>query len=172
MPNHVTNILRFYGSQLVVDKILASISSRDERGALIHIDFKKIVPMPATIYEGPLGSAEEAKYGKENCWYDWSVKNWGTKWNAYNTARLSPRAICFDTAWSAPMPIYEALRVRLPDVRFIVRYADEDVGYNFGILEHRPGEKSFRFTRPAEEGSLRAVDFSRRVRDRAATTEE
>lgn len=48
-------------------------------------------------------------------WYDWSVVNWGTKWNTYSCSRntdgipdgsLSYR---FDTAWNAPTPIMHAL---------------------------------------------------------------
>jgi hypothetical protein len=59
---------------------------------------------PNVFYaQGPLGSDTEKMYGKENCWYDWSINNWGTKWEADVFAvTLSDGllAISFDTAWS------------------------------------------------------------------------
>ena len=32
-------------------------------------------------------------------WYDWSRKNWGTKWNALESSIVSENSIEFDTAW-------------------------------------------------------------------------
>ena len=42
---------------------------------------------------------------------DWSIKNWGTKWNSYGYDNLDRSdisenpAFSFYTAWSAPHPI-------------------------------------------------------------------
>ena len=46
------------------------------------IDFQKIIPMPKGLWMGGINPETRAKYGKNN-WLDWSLANWGTKWNAF-----------------------------------------------------------------------------------------
>lgn len=76
MPNWVTNRIVFHGNQENIDKVLQYIKGNGSK-----IDFNKIIPMPDNIYRGDLGKRERELYGSNN-WYDWSVANWGTKWNA------------------------------------------------------------------------------------------
>ena len=68
--------------------------------------------------------------------YDWSIYNWGTKWNSCETSmtRTSPNSctITFDTAWSMPQPIIERMIERYPQLSFRGKFADEDLGYNCG----------------------------------------
>lgn len=82
-----------------------------------------------------MASTIERMYGSYD-WYNWNCENWGTKWNAYNTAitENSPflTEIEFDTAWSTPDPIIKALSVKYPNCVFEVIYADEDWGSNSG----------------------------------------
>lgn len=101
-------------------------------------DFNKIVPMPEDIFRGPLGEKERKMYG-ENNWYDWSRRNWGTKWNSYDGEWYwdgEGRSIQFNTAWSAPEPIYLALTKKFPNLDFEVKFADEDMGYNCGEFSY------------------------------------
>lgn len=74
------------------------------------------------------------KYGYA-CWYPWAVDNWGTKWNAYELEEHSRDTIKFETAWSHPRPVYDALSKKFADVTFEVKYADEDTGHNLGHFE-------------------------------------
>jgi hypothetical protein len=73
-------------------------------------------------------------------WYDWSTKNWGTKWNACEPeiGPITPRdpefnlasvVIEFRTAWSAPIPILKRLRAtyRLT-FRLRCHYEDSEPG--------------------------------------------
>lgn len=59
----------------------------------------------------------EIMYGAPS-WYDWSIKNWGTKWNSYGYDDLDRSdiaenpALSFYTAWNAPHPIIEKLAER------------------------------------------------------------
>ena len=75
------------------------------------------------------------KYGYPT-WYEWSCTNWGTKWNAYDidVYRNSDTEviITFNTAWSAPIEIYNALAEKFDDIEINVLWADEDMGYNCG----------------------------------------
>lgn len=132
MPNHITNRIKFYGKQENIDKVLSLIS-----GEKTHIDFEKIIPMPEHIYRGNLGQEEREIYGSDN-WYDWCINNWGTKWNAYHTT-LDERenVLEFDTAWSCPTWILEALAKLCYEygVSFDGEWADEDCGNNVGTFE-------------------------------------
>jgi hypothetical protein len=51
-------------------------------------------------------------------WYEWSIKNWGTKWDASST-QLTQRGDMlifeFKTAWSAPIPIFEYIAEHFAD---------------------------------------------------------
>lgn len=75
------------------------------------------------------------EYGTDD-WYDWDCEHWGTKWNACEASvsyhGTEEAHIDFQTAWSAPIPIYEAILEQYPDLDVYVEYADEDLGNNCG----------------------------------------
>jgi hypothetical protein len=63
-------------------------------------------------------------------WYDWSIANWGTKWDAYcvsieKSEKGYPAMIVFDTAWCPPTPIIIEFVERYPDVVFTHWWRDE-----------------------------------------------
>lgn len=64
-------------------------------------------------------------------WYAWSIENWGTKWDSfrYREVAADPFAFRFETAWSFPTPIFEALAAKYPTLTFDVMAFDE--GWNF-----------------------------------------
>jgi hypothetical protein len=68
------------------------------------------------------------KYG-ETTWYDWNIKNWGTKWNSYNATILNETEteieVAFQTAWSAPIPVYEKLSELFEDATISAYWNDE-----------------------------------------------
>ena len=54
-------------------------------------------------------------------WYDWNIKNWGTKWDIdgkYSEIDGDDYSfqVTFETAWSPPEQIYYALREKYPTV--------------------------------------------------------
>lgn len=136
MPNHVTNILTINAVALKVKIVLELI--KDEEKGIGTIDFNKIIPMPGHIFTGNLGTEERRKYG-ENNWYDWSVSNWGTKWNAYNQS-IDGNTLTFDTAWAAPIPVMKKLSKLFPDITFSYKWADEDIGQGVGAAELEDGK--------------------------------
>lgn len=75
-------------------------------------------------------------------WYDWSIKNWGTKWNAYdqNDERNTADTIYFQTAWSSPIGLIEELSKMFPLVKVCLTYADENSGSNTGMIVFENGE--------------------------------
>ena len=64
-------------------------------------------------------------------WYEWSIAHWGTKWNAYKWDVVDGRYVRFETAWSCPEQIVEALAAKVPGP-WVWEYADEDIGNNCG----------------------------------------
>jgi len=81
--------------------------------------------VPITLEEA---NAMLAKYGCIG-WYDWCNAYWGTKWNAYDVSE--PRGteklavITFDTAWSPPTPVLEALAAMHPEMQITNRWREE-----------------------------------------------
>jgi hypothetical protein len=78
------------------------------------------------------------QYGHAS-WYEWSIANWGTKWNAYDIKRHSDRKIRFQTAWNAPLAVIEALSRKFPEADLRIRWADEDDGANTGDMWCKAG---------------------------------
>lgn len=64
-------------------------------------------------------------------WYEWRIKNWGTKWPAGGIV-VNENSVEFDTAWSFPTQIVQRLSELFPDINISYLYADEDCGYNTG----------------------------------------
>lgn len=139
MPNWVRNEITINGPEGSVKALLKKTATKESR-----FDFNGLVPMPAHIYKGLLSSEERARYGDDN-WYDWSYKHWGTKWNAADAAVMyhggETAFVDFETAWCAPIPIYEAIRKKFPDLDVQARYADEDIGSNCGTWHNGELEK-------------------------------
>lgn len=82
-----------------------------------------------------LDNIQTTGYGS---WYGWSVNNWGTKWNAYDTYRNDETSLYFETAWSPPEPVIQALSRKHPDHVFTLKYADEGGGF-LGYTVYRNG---------------------------------
>ena len=104
------------------------------------------------------------KYGAPT-WYEWSINNWGTKWNAYGYEEGTDYSACdeltFQTAWSAPHPILRKLSEMFPEIVFKHQWADEDIGMNCGERCYLGGEKIDEFI---PEG-IRATEFALEVWD-------
>ena len=104
------------------------------------------------------------KYGAPT-WYEWSITNWGTKWNAYGYEEGTDYSACdeltFQTAWSAPHPILRKLSEMFPEIVFKHQWADEDIGMNCGERCYHGGEKIDEFI---PEG-IRATEFALEVWD-------
>jgi hypothetical protein len=78
-------------------------------------------------------------------WYEWSISNWGTKWNAYSCSKFEETSeecnkIFLNTAWSAPHPILNKLASMYPDLEIEHEWADEDFGQNLGRRTFKNGE--------------------------------
>lgn len=76
-------------------------------------------------------------------WYGWNVSNWGTKWDLYDVYvdydQISFAELSFNTAWSAPFQVFEALSKMFPSTLINVAFADEDSETSVCLLSFLDG---------------------------------
>ena len=157
MPNHCTNLLSCTSGKNIGEIIKPYLTDNGK-----NIDFNKILPMPEGILKTAQASSleelskkltpeetearqkehdlleeqNEKDYGHKN-WYDWSVANWDTKWNAYSCWTFEDESLAledvhdlgFQTAWSPPINVIREL-AKLTGESLRMSYYDE--GWMFG----------------------------------------
>lgn len=148
MPNHVTNILTITGDSEILDKLQEHVLGKYEPDEYNSepfekvFDFSKIIPVPDDIFQGDLSMEKQAETQGRN-WYDWNRSNWGTKWNAYDHAPVErddeTLTFKFDTAWSPPTPVIDALAEQFPEVQIVHEFIDEGWGFA-GSITYTDGE--------------------------------
>ncbi|MFA5934931.1 MAG: hypothetical protein WC827_03550 [Candidatus Paceibacterota bacterium] len=94
------------------------------------------------LEEGIAYEKNMIEYGFKT-WYDWSIANWGTKWNSSDCEKISENTFDFTTAWSGVPSIIEKISFQFPDITFLYYYSDENTGYNCGIGKYQNGEIEF-----------------------------
>ena len=124
------------------NRVTISHSDKSKIDALVQAAkdghmFNHVVPMPEALnISAAIGTADEElkrlhkenieKYGYSD-WYEFRLDAWGTKWDAaelhFEYLADNKVELFFDTAWSPPIPIYEALELQGFDV---VAYFSED----------------------------------------------
>ena len=102
MPNCCNNTMTITHKDAdVIDNLMAQVRA-DEDGRL----FQHIKPMPEELRDTT--SPDDSPN-----WYDWSVSNWGTKWDACHMSwhQHDDHTVSFDfdTAWSPPIAVYYEL---------------------------------------------------------------
>ena len=163
MPNDIYNVVTFNCAHERTAEILKAVEM--EGCELGSIDFEKLIPMPEDVYRGPLGRDEMKQYPGEKNWYDWSVNNWGTKWNAYGYDYLPQKddALVFNTAWSAVPQVIAKLSETYPEVTVDYCWADEDFGSNTGRLQFKNGEVIDGYI--PDDQSPEAYEFAAAIQD-------
>lgn len=147
MPNWCQNTLAIEGDSSEIAKFREWLNDQP-------LTLQKIHPMPKeledTISPTPDWSAADAekakilqeKYGADN-WYDWHVKNWGTKWDieAEEVSEETDDRICFsfESAWSPPEAAIKKLGVMFPSLDFSLVYREDGMGFA-GILKIKGDE--------------------------------
>lgn len=134
MPNWCENILKVTGD---LSKFKETLNKPNSDGEIVPFSFHQTVPMPDNVERGLLPL--DAPYPN---WYDWSNKNWGTKWDANDpTIRfIDPLSkykqisdeiieIEFSTAWSPPIKWLLQVSKAFPMLRFNLKYFE--IGMQF-----------------------------------------
>ena len=94
------------------------------------------------IEEGEKALLNEKMYGHKD-WYNWSIDNWGTKWDAgeseTNHDTENELHVSFDTAWSPPTPWLQKVTEKYKLLKFTLEYTEEGMGFE-GKTFARNGE--------------------------------
>jgi hypothetical protein len=100
-------------------------------------DFNRIIPTPQELLDSSSPNRTNPqemkdKYGYED-WYNFRCARWGTKWNACDVEMRieSPTevSISFNTAWSPPMPVIEAIAQKYPFADITLSFYEEGMGF-------------------------------------------
>jgi len=80
-------------------------------------------------------------------WYDWAIKNWGTKWDVedFDLAYIDGNeyiSFDFQTAWSPPIAVIAALAEKFPAVNITFEYAEEGCDFA-GELQFSEGKEIY-----------------------------
>ena len=161
MPNHVYNTVTITGNEddLLRLKRLLSIPqpiqlSKGEFDKLIF-NFHSLITPDQSIWDEYYGSEpiegrslEESLKFASNHWYDWNIRNWGTKWNAYDKVvchNLDDESVDsyyityeFNTAWSPPEGIMKALAKKIYELKLDISFHwtyEEEQGWG-GVVEN------------------------------------
>jgi hypothetical protein len=122
MPNWCSNEVEIIGEPEVIAQI-AEIVKTKSNGIFQMNDF---VPMPEELRD------TTAPQDKPN-WYDWSVSNWGTKWDLdeETTFYVNEKSIGlgFNTAWSPNCAFWNAFSEKYPTVQIEHKYYEEGMGF-------------------------------------------
>jgi len=111
MPNWCDNQITITGPNSVIDKIEKIVSDEKNPDGLLNF----FHPMPKQLEDttSPSSSADKPQPMVEgfDCWYDWRVEKWGTKWDCnefYGVDRQGDTiSFGFSSAWSPPINAYE-----------------------------------------------------------------
>ena len=160
MPNWVFNNLTIEGSELDILRLKKQVGQKYTREfAQETADGKKyevvtysnpifsfwniIKPenMDAYLNEESTGVPDNPEdpdaWFKSNNWYDWNIRNWGTKWDVavtddeeYPETKIleDEKDIViykFDTAWAPPIPVIKKLSKQHPNLKFTLGFEEE-----------------------------------------------
>ena len=176
MPNWVYNTLTVEGDQLNIARVKKQVAqpfTRKYADYKIVNDKTELVEVEATFNnpvfafwnickpedihaylhdEGtgvPDDPNDEKAWFQSNNWYDWNVRNWGTKWDVANsdedsypeTELMTDEEIklqySFNTAWSPPIPVINLLSKQYPSLNFNLDF-EEETGWG-GEVEFTDG---------------------------------
>ena len=123
MPNWCWNHLEVSGDEKQLQEFVEKSLVKDEhsliQSRLEHDNFS---------FEGTLPR------GDRKDWYNWSLDNWGTKWDAcepnINHNDIDYFAVSFESAWSPPIAWIDNIMQDFPDLSFTLEY--EEPGMCFG----------------------------------------
>lgn len=129
-------------------KIMISIFKRDcidniERYILKNSEISLLIKKYDKDLEAILNLGKKVfdnykNYGVPD-WYEWSILNWGCKWNTCNTVLLDDKSVSFDTPWSPSVEAINTFSKKHTNLKITYEYAEEQTGFYSGRITYENG---------------------------------
>jgi hypothetical protein len=176
MPNWCNNSLIVIGDQQTIDDFKSKTVVMDENGNE-NFTMKILLPCPKeleemtspAIWRGEKDDTEgkeahekyvaelKEKYGHSD-WYEWCIKNWGTKWDVGNSSIMEENekfVVDYSTAWGPNSTWVHTISKFYPTLEFKLIY--EEPGMDFcGCYEVKNGGDDYE---DLQEGDLEWIDW-------------
>ena len=99
-------------------------------------------------------------------WYDWSIHNWGVKWDAGHSQLIEETdttlSYNFDTAWDTPETFFRSLFAMYPHLEFRVVTFSMESDYYYEIVKvdgkYQAAHEYESFREAIEDGKLGGID--------------
>ena len=130
MPNWVNNVVTITGTSNDMRAFVEHIGTKPEFAESDQTDFSFhsfVTPKGVTLEE--YWGVDTNGMGKSGgTWYEWNNTHWNTKWDACHAEVIvgpSDIVLRFDTAWSPPSPVIEAMSAKFPALNIDVWWEEE-----------------------------------------------
>lgn len=122
-------------TQAEIDATWAEWNKRKDEGKLEKWELEQGRPMGLGVTQETYDTLMK-EHGVSN-WYDWSVLNWGTKWDCYDVREWNiavadeemTATIYYETAWSPATQLWLTVSQQYPTLTFFHEFADEGGGF-------------------------------------------
>lgn len=132
MPNWCSNSLFVSGTPEQIEQFveqMKAVNKKEGEKEISALDFEAVVPMPRVLLDRK-SPADDSSI----TWYDWSLDNWGTKWNTgeayveYETGSTTA-SYNYETAWGPAMNWQEKVIEYFPWLTFEFEWEEPNMNF-------------------------------------------
>lgn len=130
MPNWCENTLWVDGEPKDIKRFRKEAKSKE-----YDLTLSKLHPMPEALKN------TDAESSKPN-WYDWCIKNWGTKWDVEGKLTWEDDDFLeffFPSAWSPPITWLKNVSQKYPSLNFRLKYYEPNMRF-MGVASAENGK--------------------------------
>jgi hypothetical protein len=139
MPNWCNNTLTITGNEEDIKRFIKQAKQKNtEENKKTELSLGNFLPVPTELEntQAPNNNEVQAKklvkkYGAKD-WYDWRIKNWGTKWDiTAKKIRRSNGKVCygFESAWSPPCEAVLKMSEQYNELAFTLEYDEPGMAF-------------------------------------------
>lgn len=130
ISDDVFSLIFDYGGMIPESELKSSHDSINERPINTIKEQRENIKV---MYENTI------KYGYSD-WYEWTIANWGTKWNAYHQKKDEDNTIHFSTAWTDVLGLMVKLSEKFTELTLKYTFCDVSNFLWYEIYEMKGGD--------------------------------